>query len=73
MKKQWIDIMFGDKFHRKFKYPIDTVFNTWVSDLVDYTLTTFPYLRRRKEFALWFELPNATKPVELIVRPNNKK
>lgn len=72
MKKQWIDIMFGDKFHRKFKYTINTLLNTWVDDLVNYTLGTFPYLRRRKEFQLWFNLPNVKEPVSLTIRPKFK-
>ena len=72
MKPQWIDIMFDDKFHRKFKYKIDTFFNTWMEDLVNYTLNEFPYLRRRREFDLWFNLPTQKDPVRMTVRPNTK-
>lgn len=69
MKKQWIDIMYGDKFHRKFKYAIDTLFDTWAEDLTNYTLENFPYLRRKKEFDLWFNLPNVREPLRINVRP----
>ena len=72
MKSLWIDIMFRDKFHRKFKYKLDTMFNTWVEDLVTYTLDKFPYLRSKKEFELWFNLPNMREPTRIIVRPNIK-
>ena len=72
MKKQWIDIMFGDKFHRKFKYIIDTRQKSWAEDLTRYVLDTYPYLRHRKEFSLWFDLPNATNPVSLIIRPQKE-
>ena len=70
MKGQWIDIMFGDRFHRKFKYRIDTMFKTWVADLVNYTLSKFPYLRKRKEFDLWFYLNNTRTPSQINVRPS---
>ena len=69
MKKQWIDIMFGDRWHRKFKYAIDTTFKTWLDDVVNYTLENFPYLRRRKEFSLWFSMPDATGTAQLVIRP----
>lgn len=69
MKAQWIDIMFGDRFHRKFKYTIRTAFNTWDRDLVEDTLEKFPYLRRRKEFDLWFTLPGGRESVRMVVRP----
>lgn len=72
MKPLWIDIMFRDKFHRKFKYKLDTMFNTWTEDLVNYTLKEFPYLNRRKEFELWFNLPNMREPTRIIVRPDKK-
>lgn len=72
MKPQWIDIMFGDRFHKKFRYTIDTFFSTWTEDLVEYTLKKFPYLRRRKEFDLWFNLPDETKPIRMVVRPNRE-
>lgn len=72
MKAQWIDIMYGDRFHRKFRYTINTFFNTWMEDLIDYTLEKFPYLRRRKEFELWFNLPSEDKPVRMVVRPKEK-
>lgn len=69
----WIDIMFADRWHRKFKYTIDTIFNTWAADLVAYTLEKFPYLVERKEFDLWFNLPNVKEPVRLVVRPKKTK
>ena len=72
MKPQWIDIMFGEFYHRKFKYTIDTTFKTWTEDLVNYTLEKFPCLRRRKEYDLWFNLPNEKEPVRMIIRPNNE-
>lgn len=71
MKAQWIDIMFGDRFHRKFKYTINTLFNTWTEDLMNYTLNKFPYLKRRKEFDLWFNLPGREEPVRMVIRPQN--
>ena len=73
MKKLWIDIMFGDRFHRKFKYGVDTAIKTWAGDLVNYTLEQYPYLRRRKEFDLFFDLPNMKEPVRLTVRPDIKR
>ena len=72
-KSQWVDIMFGDRFHRKFKYSINTFFKTWEADLVDYVLEKFPYLKRRKEFDLWFNLPGGREAMRMVVRPNMKK
>jgi hypothetical protein len=43
-----------------------------MEDLIDYTLEKFQYLRRRKEFDLWFSLPSEDKPVRMVVRPNEK-
>jgi hypothetical protein len=64
--------MFGDRFHRKFKYSINTLFKNWAADLVDYTLEKFPYLNRRKEFELWFNLPGEREAMRMVVRPKEK-
>ena len=64
--------MFGDRFHRKFRYTIDTLFDTWAEDLNDYVLDTFPYLKRRKEFDLWFHLPEVNGDIRMTIRPNNR-
>lgn len=63
---------YGIIFHRKFKYEIDTLFSTWMEDLMNYTLDTFPYLRRRKEFDLWFNLPNEKEPIRMTVIPKKQ-
>ena len=73
MKAQWIDIMFNSRFHRKFKYKINTCLTTWAEDLKDYVLKQYLYLTKRREFQLWFNLPNVSDPVSLTIRPSRAK